>query len=1535
MLAATAIASVAQSASGQLYQVNTNVPTQLAADDRGVYYTAVQPGVEFGEGKQDEIYRVDTEGGAARRLWNPTGGNPVLSAPKLSANGSYVFGTWGSTGSRTYALGGMAPEQLFLGPSSRDLLADDTSLWTIRGTDNIVRRDRTTGAILSQSFAPFPIVTGTLASTGDGSVYFAASQRIYRWTGIGAPVQIADLSVEPFFSTITDLEVSGSLLYFSAGRRIQSINRFDGSGRQDVAGTFAQSGTSNQILELEADDDNLYWIEQRGGSNGGTLWRRSLTVNDARILADRSDTPSLLRQNTNRLFWREASGIWSQRKLGAIFSERTDLYFDRNTLEVVQSLQTPDNSIPLIAGKRTILRCEPRSTRGTARDADIRLTARSRTDTTDFVGLGSIRPTRGLVEIREAAADRGDPESTVNFLLPYEWTFNEVEFSIEIDPQDNVFETDELNNEINFFRVRFNDEQPMCVDMRAIRTRAGVYRPFDPGYLPTVTRAETILPTTRLVPIAQPGVKTEPCYIGFDCFDEEGAYELNSDDWSLMNDLWHEEVYDSEPAFCDGDGWRTAMVIDGSIWGSAGLARLNQPMNITRFSPTTTPGNHYSPGRGLTLAHELTHNLGYGHVNCTGRERAGGSIDDNWPADIPTCAIGTPVTGPDRLLGYDFLSRSRDDVRVIEPQQTFVGDRWGAPYMSYSTNRWATPYHWNGIFDILDPAPVPIMPVSDSAEFAPITVASALINAGPTTWAVVHGRFDPISGAVQIALTDIAEPGMLDDLSAERLFEDQFNAANAAGNPWELEVLDENDDLLGLAFIAPGGGCCAPPTEILGFTGLVPVPADASPASVRIRARLSQQILAERTGSANAPSIVGIGGFTPNTTISAPINLFWTATDLDGDDLVYRVEYSADGGATWTRLASGLRSPNFRFEPDEFLQGSNAFASSRFRITANDGFNMGTAESAAFNITNRAPVGVIIEPADGAVFTDSEIIELRARAFDPEEYEIEADNRFTWQVTRTGGGFNLFLIGRQPQIDEGLPPGEYRVFLRPRDSANALADEESVTITVGEIDLPVITDRDGDGEPDATDNCPDVPNGQQLDFDADGVGDDCDNCPISPNPFQTDIDEDGIGDDCDSCNLAGSGLVSVDGLVDPGYGPPITEQTVQTSFGDNNNPGVGLANGSELDAMHVRIDCDTLYISLAGNLASDSTKLSLFFDTRSGGQNRLQQDNPPIAFGGLQRLSDDGSGNGMTFDQGFSPDYWINLSLVENQDSGATDLFVDGAELPSNGGGESGFFGLGAPDTDGQLLFGSPMFAGARVTVNNTNTAGVSGGTLEDSPGTVLTGIELAIPTELLEIDDSCSFSLMAVILGQNFDLVSNQVLPPVPAQGNLGDPRNVDFSTIPGQQFVEVSVLTAPPIALIGVPEPGGTAELAIAQTLPDIVSVIWRKDGVLIQGDSRITGADSTVLRINDLRPSDSGDYDAKIIAACGTVFSESFTIVVNPLCIGDIALPFGFFDNSDLFAIIDGIDAGEPSADVNKDGTLDVFDLIDALAGCSSIP
>jgi hypothetical protein len=92
------------------------------------------------------------------------------------------------------------------------------------------------------------------------------------------------------------------------------------------------------------------------------------------------------------------------------------------------------------------------------------------------------------------------------------------------------------------------------------------------------------------------------------------------------------------------------------------------------------------------------------------------------------------------------------------------------------------------------------------------------------------------------------------------------------------------------------------------------------------------------------------------------------------------------------------------------------------------------------------------------------------------------------------------------------------------------------------------------------------------------------------------------------------------------------------------------------------------------------------------------------------------------------------------------------------------------------------------ATVNNSNLLGVTDASTAGA-SSVTTGLEFSIRLDEAGWDGVSPIKIVAFINGQNHDFMSNQVLGGLPAaQGNLADPRVVDFSAIAGNQFITVN---------------------------------------------------------------------------------------------------------------------------------------------------
>jgi autotransporter-associated beta strand protein len=252
---------------------------------------------------------------------------------------------------------------------------------------------------------------------------------------------------------------------------------------------------------------------------------------------------------------------------------------------------------------------------------------------------------------------------------------------------------------------------------------------------------------------------------------------------------------------------------------------------------------------------------------------------------------------------------------------------------------------------------------------------------------------------------------------------------------------------------------------------------------------------------------------------------------------------------------------------------------------------------------------------------------------------------------------------------------------------------------------------------------------------------------------------------------------AVDGTLDSAlYGAPLATQTVQTQFGDSTVGDGTSAGGSELDAAYATVQSGSLYLFFAGNFENNGNRVNIFIaDGRAGGQNVLAATTSSGFLSGA---------NGLTFPTGFNATY-----ALDGNDSGST-FYFDQYDLTKNTGNYIGSVPLTGGVGNNQNL------NGVAVGVNNTNAAGVTGGTGAADPNAadaVTTGLELAIPLAALGYPTG-SVQVLAMINNGGDNYLSNQFLPGLPAgYGNLGTPSSTNLAT-DGSGITPISV-TVPPV--------------------------------------------------------------------------------------------------------------------------------------------
>lgn len=236
-----------------------------------------------------------------------------------------------------------------------------------------------------------------------------------------------------------------------------------------------------------------------------------------------------------------------------------------------------------------------------------------------------------------------------------------------------------------------------------------------------------------------------------------------------------------------------------------------------------------------------------------------------------------------------------------------------------------------------------------------------------------------------------------------------------------------------------------------------------------------------------------------------------------------------------------------------------------------------------------------------------------------------------------------------------------------------------------------------------------------------------------------------------SIGTAGTAPV-IDGTKDASYGAALFTQTCRSGFGNSDTGSTTNANGSEIDAVYAVVVGNDLYVLITGNLESNFNKLSLVIDSIAGGQGTMAGDNPDVDFNGLNRLGTGTEGPGVTFDSGFTADYWIGVT--NGGDAPNTTLYTNYARLRPdvNDPGEGYYMGSHLNGA-GPTLVGGNNPNGIEIEINNSNVDGV-GGTCPPPAGDV----NVASGSEIDGVFARADGAILSVLVTGNLQTTYNKI---------------------------------------------------------------------------------------------------------------------------------------------------------------------------------
>ncbi len=610
-------------------------------------------------------------------------------------------------------------------------------------------------------------------------------------------------------------------------------------------------------------------------------------------------------------------------------------------LEVTQGTQDLNNSVPLVANKRTYVRFHVRSNGGSYWTIAWLIATRGGQQTLLFPVNGN----SGFLSVRQSP-DRGTLGHSFLFELPSGFREGTVTLNAYVNPAfppywgHDPLETTYSDNKATAIVTFETVPTPSLVMYRIGYTYGGS------EYWPSFSdRSQAVDYIGRAYPLGDLHVWNRSLNFGAASrvSDGYGGYTLTSPSCGQVNTLlWNKKIWDivtssSIPIMAHYYG----MVSDAKGF-MRGCAADIPAFNAAGPTGAATWGWDLDGSYGdWYAAHELGHTYGRGHANYCG---AGGGPSYPYTAG----SISPAASGDTAIYGFDVGT------------QAIYGPGW-KDLMTYCDYEWLSDFTYEGLLDFFQGG--------SGAAAAPAAAGDP--HANPLDRLVVTGSIDPATNAVRLARLYVL-PGA-------------GNASPSTPGEYAIALRGAGDSQLAryaftpIAMFYGPDPAGSPTTDLLAIKELVPYVSG----TVKVEILGPGGALLTTVEAGLQPPTIAITSPAEGQDLSGdPIGVAWTASDPDGDPLTFNIQYTHDGGANWELVAQEVAAQEVAIEAVNLPAGG--VGQSRFRVWATDGIHSASATSGAFTVPNHPPAVTITDPAVDVTVTISQTVALRAEAYDTE-----------------------------------------------------------------------------------------------------------------------------------------------------------------------------------------------------------------------------------------------------------------------------------------------------------------------------------------------------------------------------------------------------------------------------------------------------------------------------------------------------------------------------------------------------------------------